>query len=177
MPFLLTRVPLVAADRTVAPAGIPVVLRVNQPVVWVRRVAWDRRPIPKATPFPAVVDTGNNYSFLIPAPFFRGWTGLQLTDLARHRTVEANGHLVGCYGFNLDLLRIRTGRVTDHVVQLLQTDRGVAVIPDALCPLFPRMPVIGVRCLRVNRLTFSVSGDKATFSLFRPAPRPPLDPG
>jgi hypothetical protein len=168
MPFLLTRVPLVAAERIIASAGVPVTLRVNQPVVWVRLAAWDGSPVPTPVAFPAVLDTGNNYSFLIPATLFQAWTGLDLDRLTPLRTMEANGLPVGCYPFNLDLLRIRAGRATDRLARQLHTDRGIVIVSDAYALRFPRMPVIGVRCLTVNRITFTLNGDKRTFSLFQP---------
>jgi hypothetical protein len=172
MPFLLTRVPLIAVERVVAHADVPVTLRVNQPVVWIRLAAWNQRPLLAAVAFPAIIDSGNNDSFLIPGSLFRGWTGLTLDAMHPLRTIEVNGLTLGCYGFNLQLFRLSRGNPTDHVVRHLETDRGITIIPDGLDHRFPRMPVVGVRCLRLNRLTFSINGNRGTFSLWSP-PLPP----
>lgn len=167
MPFLLTRVPLVAAERIVAPAGTLVTLRAYQPVVWVRLAPWSGEPHPEAVTFPAVLDTGNNHTFLIPAPLFRAWARVEPNDLRPLRMVEVNGVLVPGHGFNLDLLRLRRGNPTDRVAARLQTDRGIAIIPDEFVGRFPRMPVLGVRSLTVNRVTFTLNGGRRTFSLFQ----------
>ncbi|MCI0704056.1 MAG: hypothetical protein L0241_23605 [Planctomycetia bacterium] len=172
MPFVLTRVSLVDRERTVAPGGVPVTLRTNQPIVWVRLSAWTPTPSLVPVTFPAVLDTGNNYSFLISAAEFRVWTGLDSEQLTPLRMMEANGVLVGCFAFNLELMRLQRGNPTDQIACQLQTDRGIVIIPENLSHRFPRMPVIGVRCLTINRLTFSLNGDRRTFSLWRPPVAP-----
>ena len=168
MPFRIARVPLVATEHVVSPGGVGVTLRTHQPVVWVRLVPWVGPPDPGSVAFPAVVDTGNNHTFLIPGPFFRAWTNTDYRTLPTGRQLRVNGLPLQCYHFNLDLLRVRDERATDRVAGQLQTDQGVVIIPDALVPNFPRMPVLGVRCLTVNRVTFTLNGDRHTFSLSQP---------
>jgi hypothetical protein len=168
MPFRIARVPLVGADRVVSPGGVDVALRAYQAVVWVRLVTWVGPSLPDAVPFPAVVDTGNNNSFLIPGPFFRAWARVDYRDLRPGRSVRVNGLPLKFYGLNLDLLRFHNGEPTTRVAAHLQTDQGVMIIPDALVPSFPRLPVLGVRCLTVNRVTFTLDGGRQTFSLSQP---------
>lgn len=168
MPFILSRVPLVATERTVAPGGVAVTLRPFQPVVWVRLVAWEPDEIsePRTVGFPAVLDTGNNGT---PETIFRAVTGVLPQSLKGRHTAPVNSFLLRCYGFNLELLRLRNSFPLERATGQLQTDRGVYVIPADLEHRFPRMPIIGVRCLTINRLTFSLNGDRRTFSLWRPA--------
>jgi hypothetical protein len=174
MPFVLTRVPLNAAERTAAPGGVPITLRPYQPVVWVRLVGWEPDPAAegRAVAFPAVLDTGNNGTVLIAETVFRAATGTDPADSPRYHTSVVNGVPLRCYGYNLDLLSVRNGDALERVAWRLQTDRGVHVIPADLEHRFPRVPVIGVRCLTTNRLTYSLNGRRRTFSLWRP-PSPP----
>ena len=166
MGFRLARVPLVEFDHTLTIGGTDITLRTNQPVVWVRLVPWAGSTT-EAVAFPAVVDTGNNHSFLIPGPLFRVWAGQDLDSLTPTRTLSTvNGHAVSCYGFNLELLRLsEDGGPVERVAARLQTGQGVAVVPDSLAAHFPRLPVLGVRCLIVNRTRFALDGDMRTFSL------------
>ena len=168
MPFVLRRVPLVAAERSVAAGGVPITLRPLQPVAWARLVPWGVGEPAADGAFPAVIDTGNNGTVLIPESIFHAVTGLNPGALIGHHTTPVNGVPLRCYRFNLDLLRLRRGEPVDGTAARVQTDRGVGIIPTALESLFPRMPVIGVRCLAVNRLSFSLNGEKRTFSLWRP---------
>ena len=169
MPNLLHRVPLMTTERTVRPGGVPVVLRGYQPVAWVRLVPWGGRPGPRAVPFPAVLDTGHNHSFLIPSSLFEAWTGESPDGLITYRVVPANGVSVGCYGFNVEVFGMRAGEPTERVVGRLETDRGVAIIPPEHEGRFPRLPVIGVRALCASRVTLTVDGDGRTYTLKAPA--------
>lgn len=173
MAFRLARVPLVEFEHTLTVGGEDVILRAYQPVVWVRLVPWGAAAA-GAVAFPAVVDTGNNHSFLIPARLFRAWTGAD-PDLAAARRLIANGHPVACLGYNLDLMRLRDGdlSVPERVAARLQTGQGVAVVPDALASRFPRLAVLGVRCLTANRVRFALDGGAQTFSLSQGSFRPP----
>ncbi|MBA4067409.1 MAG: hypothetical protein C0501_27605 [Isosphaera sp.] len=174
MPFVISRVPLNPTERTVAPGGVIVTLRRLQPVVWVRLASWrpDEVPDLRAVAFPAVLDTGNNGTVLVAETIFRAVTGASPATLRGRHSAAVNGIVLRCYGFNLELLRLRRGSPVDHAAAQLQTDRGVFIIPAHLEHRFPRMPVGGVRCLTADRLTFSLNGDRETFSLWRP-PGPP----
>jgi hypothetical protein len=169
MSFRIAQVPLVAKEHVVSPAGIDITLRLFQPVVWVRLVPWVGRAEAEGVFFPAVVDTGNNHSFLIPGPYFRAWTKSDNRSLPKGREVLVNGLPLHCYGFNLELSRLRKNAPTGRVAARFQTDQGVMIIPDALVPQFPRLPVLGVRCLTANRVTFALNGDTRTFSLAQPS--------
>lgn len=169
MPFLMTRVPLTPADVAVPVGGLTVELHVYQPVVWVQLVPWRGYAAGPAVPFPAVVDTGNNDVFLLSASRFRAWAGADPSNFTPRHRRKVNGVWCGCYPFNLDLLR---GPAAGSPLVRLESDQGVAVVPAGDEHRFPPTPVLGVRCLTVNRLTFSVTGDRRSFSVWRPAPRP-----
>lgn len=168
MPFRLTRVPLVEEEHTVTLGGVAISLRIYQPVIWVRLVPWVGSPHSEAVTFPAVMDTGNNHSFLIPASLFRAWTRLDPASFVTKHTVRVHGHELPCYGFNIEVYRVRKGNTTQRRAGRLQTDRGVMIVGEGLEPHFPRLPVIGVRCLCASRATFMVDGGRATFSLHGP---------
>jgi hypothetical protein len=168
MPFRITRVPLVAAEHVVSPGGVDVTLRPDQAVVWVRLVPWGGRSDPQSVTFPAVVDTGNNHIFLIPGPFFRVWARTDYRTVEPGRQVLVNGLPLRCFPFNLDLVRLRAGEPTGRVAARLETGPGVMIIPDALVSSFPRLPVLGVRSLTLNRVTFTLNGGRQTFSLSQP---------
>jgi hypothetical protein len=82
--------------------------------------------------------------------------------------VWVNGLPAACHAFNLDLYRVRAGEPTTRVAGRLQTDRGVTVIPDQYVDRFPRLPVLGVRCLCASRVTFAIDGGRRTFTLRGP---------
>lgn len=166
MPPILNRVPLRESEEHVDVAGVPVVLRANQPVVWVTLWPWSGAGDPGWVPFPAVLDTGNNDSFTIPAALFTAWTGLDYSRLPASQTRLVNNAIrAGLYRYNVRLHRLGPdGRPTPPVAFTLQTDTGVTVLPHA-GGAFPRLPTVGVRCLRVNRLHFFLNGHRRYFSL------------
>jgi hypothetical protein len=168
MPFRLTRIPLVPAEQTLTPGGVRITLRLYQPVIWIRLVPWVGSAHPEAMTFPAVLDTGNNHSFLMPATLFAGWTRLDPSALKTRHTVRANGVELSCHGLNIDVYRMRNGNPTSRVAGRLQTDRGVVLVPERHEHLFPRLPVIGVRALCASRATFTVDGQRKAFSLRGP---------
>lgn len=168
MPFRLTRIPLVGAEHVVSPGGVTITLRMYQPVIWVRLVPWAGRTDPEAVTFPAVVDTGNNHSFLIPATLFRAWVRLDPAALVTKHRVRVQTAELSCHALNLDVYRTRAGIPTDRLAGRLQTDRGIVIVGERYEHLFPRLPVIGVRCLRASRAVFSLDGGRATFSLRGP---------
>jgi hypothetical protein len=168
MPFHLARVPLVEKERVVVLDGIEVTLRIYQPVVWVRLVPWVGATHPEAITFPAVLDTGNNHSFLIPATLFRAWTRLDPASFVTKHTVRVLGHELSCHGLNIEVYRMGTMSAHDRRVGRLQTDRGVVVVRESLEAHFPRLPVLGVRCLCASRAIFTVDGGRATYSLRGP---------
>ncbi len=168
MPFRLTRVPLVGEEHDVAPGGVAITLRVYQPVIWVRLVPWVGSVHPEAVTFPAVLDTGNNHSFLIPTTLFQSWTRLDPAAFVTKHTVRVHGHVLSCHGLNVEVYRTRNGNPTERRAGRLQTDRGVVIVGHALEPFFPRLPVIGVRCLRASRATFTLDGGRGTYTLTGP---------
>lgn len=165
MPFRIAPVSLVATEHVVSVGGVDITLRPYQAVVWVRLVPWAGETASDTLAFPAVVDTGNNDTFLIPGPFFRAWAKVDYRDLPPGRPVLVNGLALKLHGFNLDLLRPRRRDPSERVAGHLQTGQGITIIPDALVSRFPRLPVLGVRCLATNRVTFSLNGGRRTFSL------------
>jgi hypothetical protein len=171
MPFVLVRVPLIDFEQTVVAGGVPIALRPFQPVVWVSLVPWEPDPTWRQVSFPAVLDTGNNGTVLIPERVFRAVTGRYSWMYSGYHSGLVNRLPLRCYGFNLELHRVRGDEPLERVAWRLQTERGAFVIPSDLEHQFPRVPVIGVRCLAANRLTFSLNGDRRTFSLWRPPAR------
>src|SRR4051812_26518273 len=96
MPFRISRIPLVGEDQVLSPGGVDITLRRYQPVVWVRLVPWVGQADPEPVTFPAVVDTGNNHSFLIPGPFFRVWANTDYRTLRAGQPVLVNGLPIRC---------------------------------------------------------------------------------
>src|SRR5437762_2431847 len=107
MPFRLTRVPLVRKEQIVSLSDVPITLRTYQPVVWVRLVPWAGSVHPDAITFPAVVDTGNNHSFLIAASLFRAWVRLDPSTLRTKHKLLVNAIELACHGLNIDVYRMR----------------------------------------------------------------------
>ena len=168
MPFRLTHIPLVDDERTVSPGGVTLTLRICQPVVWVRLAPWVGVSHPDAVSFPAILDTGNNHSFLIPETLFRAWTHLDPATVVTKHKVRVHGTELSCHGLNIDVCRTRDGSPTDRRAGRLQADRGIVIVGESLESRFPRMPVLGVRCLRASRATFTIDGGRGTYSLRGP---------
>lgn len=168
MAFRLDRIPLIGADREISLGGVSVMLRLYQPVVWVRLVPWVGPRHSEAVTFPAVIDTGNNHSFLIPASLFEAWVRLDPETLMTRHKVRVNDRELSCHGLNIDVYRMRRGDAIDRIAGRLQTDRGVVIVKRTVEHQFPRLPVIGVRSLCASRASFALSGDLETFSLRGP---------
>jgi hypothetical protein len=168
MAFRIARVPLHVTEQVLSSGDAHVAFRAYQPIVWVRLVPWGREPPERAVAFPTVIDSGNNHFFLIPATLFRAWAGVEFEESSRGRTLIVNGFPLKTYGFNLDLFRSREGSPWGRPLARLQMGEGITIIPDSLTAYLPRVPVIGVRTLTVNRLTFTIDGDRQTFSLSQP---------
>jgi hypothetical protein len=84
MPRLLDRSPFPAQADEVAVRGERVRIRADQIIVWVSLSARSVvQQSPAAVPFPAVLDTGQNYSFSIQERHLIEWAGLRAESLGR----------------------------------------------------------------------------------------------
>lgn len=83
--------------------------------------------------------------------------------------VRQGGRRLPLHAANLWLYRNTRGerdRIQEEPSQLLEIDRGIAVYPDEA--KFPRLPLIGMRTVRDNRLHVVIDGERQWLSLRTP---------
>jgi len=135
-----------------------------QIVVWVSLQVGD-----KMTPrFPAILDTGNSFSFSVREEQLNRWAQIDVNSLPRAGTIEINKRKHAVLEAGLALYRNKRGQ-RDEVsgTTLLDLPRGFAVyaVGDALAP---RLPLLGLRTLVHNRLTTKIDGRRLLISISSP---------
>lgn len=165
MPRLLDRMPFTTASASLSVRGEPVTIRADQIIVWItltlRRVS---EPNPLAIPFPAILDTGYNYSFAIQERQLNVWTGLRSEMLGVIGAVREGGQRIPLREANL-WIHLNQPHMRDlrpnHRPVILNASRGIAVFPNN----FPRLPILGLRAIAENRLILCVNGPRRVATL------------
>jgi hypothetical protein len=118
---------------------------------------------PNAPRFPAVLDTGCNHSFVIRERHLIEWAGIHPDYLRRLRPTRIYGSLAPQMTANVWLHPNRPGHRDDFSGQppfLIESEPGIAVVPKAVGDGNPRLPLLGLRALRWNRLHLAIDGDR-----------------
>ncbi len=146
-------------------------VRAYQIVVWVslnlREVTdWDVR-VPR---FPAILDTGYNHNFSIRVSHLVRWTGIRREALRSLGAMRDRGNRIPLHAARLWLHRnVRgTGEVDERDPHQLAVKDGVAIYPD---DIGPRLPLLGLRALTLNRLRCVVDGDRRYVTIRTALPR------
>lgn len=141
-----------------------------QIIVWVSvgvaDLEWDAR-----TPaFPAILDTGNTFTFTLFQRQLIQWAGMQPQLLRALGTIREGGNLYPCYKADVWLHSNVPGRVdrrTDQAPLRLSLRKGIAVYPDG-GPRSPHLPLLGLQALAENNLHVTIDSERRLVSLRSP---------
>jgi hypothetical protein len=168
---ILNRLPYSSEPTTVGVLGDAMRVRPYQIVVWVsldlrQVVDWD----PRAPRFPAILDTGHSHNFSIRVGHLTRWAGLRPEALPRLGAMRERGQRVPLHAARLWLhANVRGTRDLDERDPYhLAIEEGIAIYPDETGP---RLPVLGLRALTLNRLRSVVDGDRRYVTLSTALPR------
>jgi hypothetical protein len=169
---IIDRLPYANDWVTLAVRGERVRVKPYQIVVWVSLsleglLEWD----PRTPHFPAILDTGNNHNFSIGRGQLVRWGGLDPRLLPRRGAIREGGQRLPLHAADLWLHPNRAG--TRDVRQggvptRIGVRQGIAIYPDETAP---RLPLLGLRALTLNRLRTVVDGDRMTASIRTAFPR------
>ena len=147
--------PVVVCGRSVRVKPYQIVVWVS---VAVADLEWDSR-----TPaFPAILDTGNTFTFSIFQSQLVQWAGIQPPLLRRLGTIREGGHPYPCHEADVwphPNVPGRRDRRTDRQPLRLPLQKGIAVYPNAASPP-PHLPLLGLRALTENNLHLTIDGQR-----------------
>jgi hypothetical protein len=173
MPTLIHTLPISPTAKPIAFGGVSERLKPFQPVVWVAIAPSTLDSLPQSTRrFPAVLDTGNGFTFCLSEQQFHDWGGYSLTGSARFTTksIRVNSTLVPCLRFNVWLFPNLPGRSSigpNPRPIRLPVQPGIAVYRERT-PNMPRLPVLGMKTLHLNDLLLRLDAGRLRLSLERP---------
>ena len=165
LPYWTERAPPVVVS------GQPMPVRRYQVIVWLsisvhRSVEWDSR-----TPvFPAILDTGNNFTLALFRKQLIQWAGLHPQLLPELGRIREGGKVYPCHEARVWLhsnVPGRSDRRGDRPPLRLSLAEGIVVIPDA-GPRRPHLPLLGLRALTENNLHLLIDGQRRQVSLRTP---------
>jgi hypothetical protein len=153
-------------------------IRADQIPVWVSvHLSGVLEPEENIPRFPALMDTGNNFGFSIPARHLREWAGIDpgLLEVCGEITIE--GKVATCreaavwlYSNIPGRLEVASGRAPFR----LRMPKGIAVYaPDAIPP-GPRLPLMGLPALLDNDLDWWLDPERRHITVQTRAWRRPL---
>jgi hypothetical protein len=170
MAKILDRLPISVRDDIAFVGGERVNLKADEIIVWVslsvqKALDW-RTDTPR---FPAILDTAHTHYFSIQEQHLGRWAGLRPEMLRLLGHLRQAGRRLPLHAANLWLHPNVPGerdRLLGRPPQLLEIRRGIAVYPDEA--RFPRLPLLGMRTVRDNRLHVAVDGERQRLTLRTP---------
>lgn len=165
LPYWTERAPPVVVS------GQPMPVRRYQVLVWLsisvhNLVEWDSR-----TPaFPAILDTGNNFTLAIFRKQLIQWAGLHPQLLPELGRIREGGKVYPCHKARLWLHSNVPGRSDRRGARpplRLSLEKGIVVYPDAASPP-PHLPLLGLRALTENKLHLTIDGERRLVWLRKP---------
>ena len=151
--------------------GLSMPVRRYQVVVWVSVGVADLRAWDPRTPaFPAILDTGNNFTLAIYQSQLVRWAGIQPRLLPRRGMIREGDNI--CVRHEADIwlhhnVPGRPERRDDRPPLRLPVEQGIAVYPDA-AGIPPRPPLLGLRALTENNLHLLIDGQRRQVALRTP---------
>jgi hypothetical protein len=135
----------------------------HQIIVWVSvsvadLTEWDAR----MPAFPAILDTGNNFTFSIFQNQLIQWAGLHPRLLRLLGTIKESGKRYPCHEAVVWLHPNAPGRPdrrADRKPLRLPLEKGIAVYPDAAASP-PHLPLLGLQALTENDLHLTIDGQR-----------------
>lgn len=180
MPIILRRLPITeSAESITFPLG-QTTLKPNQIVVWVALTppAYPDPP-PTHWRFPAILDTGSGYPFLIHRNQFDSWVTRNQISLPRLSEGRVLGRNASRFRADLWIFRNEPGRFAELLTSVLPFRAAIqdftGIIVSEVSEQFgsntpvprPRLPLIGLPFLEENALTLVVDGNRKSVALRR----------
>jgi hypothetical protein len=179
MTAILRNVPFFENQTHVFTPTIRVPVKGHQIITWVSITPGGPGQVgPSSARFPAILDTGNNFTYSIRESQLRQWAGIDLRTLARIRSMRQRGRLLPVFWAVLWMHRNDPGQrdmFTNQPPFRLELSSGIAIYPNDF-PDAPRLPLLGLRALRENRLHLRVDAERRLVSLRSPDWRTWLGP-
>ena len=148
--------------------GRRISIKSDQIMVWIgiteaQQTEFDlRRPW-----FPAILDIGHSHNFSIRHEHLIRWAGLDPRWLDRGKEVRINKEVVPLYQADVWLHPNVSGkrdRAAGGEPFRLALDTGIAVYPPTMSSA-PRLPLLGLRALRLARLHLTIDCDRCSVTL------------
>lgn len=163
MPTVIRDLPFFDTVTTVRVGGRSWQVKGDQIVVWIslgeKRAA---ECSPEAPKLPAILDLGCNHNLLIHEQHLTQWAGLHPQFLRRVSRAVVNDRQVNVVAANAWLHPNQPGErdtFADRSPYLLALLPGIAVVPSVVGePVYPRLPLLGLRAIRVAGLFVAVDG-------------------
>jgi hypothetical protein len=169
MSAILQKLPFYDRPSAVQVRGQSISIHPDQLIVWVSLSEIGLPQLHPETPrMPAVLDTGCTHSFVIREQHLRDWAGIHPQYFPRLKSTRVYGAAAPQLAANLWLHANRPGHSEVDASRppfRLETQPGIAVVPESVGAGRPRLPLIGLRALRWNRLLLTIDGDRRLVSL------------
>ncbi len=168
MDYLTRKLPYSDGPRSVTlPSGEIFPIRSHQIVIWVSLTTIDSCPLAAGTRrLPALLDTGLGHNFLISAEHLASWALVDQAALQGRGKIELNGVAVPLRLANVWVHRNRDEEldaIDGSPPYCLELDDGIAVSP--LGSNYPRIPILGMRAARLNKLVLRIDASKLRISI------------
>jgi hypothetical protein len=169
MPAIVRRLPYFSQPMEISVQGQRIALKADQIIVW---ISVSQQGVKKFRPeirqLPAIFDTGCNHSLVIRREHLLAWAGLNPDRLEKFRNIRVQGREASQIAANVWLHRNVPGQrdarpgVAPHLMEL---PRGIAVLRETADDNYPRLPLLGLRALRMAKLDAHISGTRCQLTL------------
>lgn len=170
MPAILENLPIPTAEIVTGFSinNNPVNFKPLQIPVWLCISRHQDAPVcPRTNPFPAILDTGNSHFLSLGEHHALQWTECHPNTL----TIDRRVHVRVSGGIlQVPLVRCRIW-LYPNIPGQIELDRrrepiridsdGIVLYPKDTSPDFPRIPIVGMQSLILNRMTLTIEGDRA----------------
>ena len=169
MPVILRNSPFYDHPTTAEFSGRSVAVKRDQIIVWVSLSEMGSPEFDSRTPkVPAILDTACNHSFVIRERQLIDWAGIHPEFRHRLGSTRLHGNLVPQLAGNVWLHQNQPGQRDEFSARppfRLETNRGIAVVPETENAGHPRLPLLGLPALRWNHLLLSLDGDRSRITI------------
>jgi hypothetical protein len=140
----------------------------DQIMVWVGITEGEQTDFDPRRPwFPAILDPGFSHNSSIRHEHLIRWAGLDPRWLKQERAVRINDELVPLYEADVWLhpnVPGKRDRAAGGEPFRLALDTGIAIYPPTMSSA-PRLPLLGLRALRLARLHLTIDCDRCSVTL------------
>jgi hypothetical protein len=173
VPAIIRDLPYFEHPTRVQVRGRSFSVKRDQIVLWISITEQGLQPLDPRTPrFPAILDIGCNYNLLINEQHLTAWAGIQpgyLRQLVRMRVAgERVSHLAANAWLHANVPSQRD-ELASRPPFLLELLPGIAVYPAKEGqPLYPRLPLLGLRAFRRAGLHIAIDCRRARVTIGTP---------